>query len=275
MSRLPVLDERFTSLRAHERDMMRDVERLTIADLRKLPLLSGNAKTSVSLDFPIGHTCQPTALCSRLCYASRPGTPARWDKSLRMRLRTLHYFQLASTDEACDRLIREYRSQQAKWRKHGVELTHLRINGTGDLCPEVVPALNQFMERCPDVRLWVVTRKLELAARLRQCPNLYLQISVDASSTPRFVHDAERMVRENLRAYLSFLRTSTNEDDHGAAIVFHEKRTELPWGGVTDCPADAGRLPLNNVRGKGGTACATCRKCFSEETLARQRLTAA
>jgi len=74
------------------------------------------------------------------------------------------------------------------------------------------------------------------------------------------------------RAYLSFLRTESTDDTKGAAIVFNEKRTaELPFRSKTDCPADAGRLPLENVRGVGGTACARCRKCFSGATLDRQR----
>jgi hypothetical protein len=269
----PTKEQRFASLRAREAELMREVSSLTLAELSKFPLLSGNAKTSVSLDFPIGHTCTPTALCARMCYASRPGTPARWDKSLRMRLRNLRYFQLATPREAAARLEREFSRARRAWATHrGVNLDFLRVNGTGDLTIEVVRVLNLFAGEHPDVSVWVVSRLPTLAGMLVPRPNLYLQLSTDSTTTSGAWASTAAVLTLNPRAYTSFLRTKPDEDTHGAAIVFNEKRTEgLPYSGPGDCPADAGRIPLDNVRGDGGTACSKCRKCFSPRTLERQR----
>jgi hypothetical protein len=271
---LPVLDSRFTSLQAHERDLMLEIDGMTLEQLCKFPLLSSNAKTSLSLDFPIGHTCAPTALCSKVCYASRPGTPARWDKSLRMRLRTLRYFQLATPRAAANRLWHEFsrRRTTAKWVSRGVRIDFLRVNGTGDLTPAVVAALNLFMVDHSEVALWVVSRRPLIAAGLEPRPNLFLQLSVDATTTQQGGYLTRELVRTNPRAYVSFLRTKVADDVSGAAIVFNEKQTSgLPYDGIADCPVDAGRLELGNVRGVGGTACSKCRKCFSPKTLERQR----
>lgn len=268
----PTDEPRFAQLRAREQDLRRAVDRLSLADLHRFRLLSGNAKTSISLDFPIGHTCTPTALCAAVCYASRPGTPAAWDKSLVMRLRNLRYFALATPQAAADRLYKEFSAQRQAWTHRGVTLDYLRVNGTGDLSAPVVDALNLFAAQHSEVTLWIVSRRIEHAARIVALPNVYLQLSTDRTTTPEAYRASADLVRSNPRAYLSFLRTRL-DDQTAAAIVFNEKRTEgLPYDGIQDCPVDAGRLELDNVRGKGGTACSKCRKCFSPRVLERQRL---
>lgn len=267
----PQDEPRFATLRTREIALARAVNRMTLQQMERAELLSSNAKTSVSLDFPIGHTCSPTALCAIVCYASRPGTPARWDKSLRLRLRNYRYFLTASTDRAAARLWREFSARRRAWRDR-VDLNFLRVNGTGDLFPELVAVLNLFMADHSDVTLWVVSRRPEFAAQLEHRDNLYLQLSVDATTTPAALALTMDLVSANPRAYVSFLRTTVNDDCSRAAIVFNEKRTPgLPYDGIADCPVDAGRLELGNVRGVGGTACSKCRKCFSPKTLERQR----
>lgn len=261
----------FLSLRRKESALLGPIEPLTPEELRRFPLLSANAKTSVSLDFPIGATCAPTALCARLCYAASPPAATTWPKSLVKRLRNWRYFTLASPEETVERLEREHASARRRWASRA-RLDYLRVNGTGDLFREAVPVLNLFAERNPDIRLWIVTRRFDLAAAISALPNVYLQLSLDASTPARREREARLLLAAHPRSYLSFLRSELGEDTKGAAIVFNEKRTPgLPYNGATDCPADAGRLPLENVRGVGGTACASCRKCFSEGTLARQR----
>ena len=132
--------------------------------------------------------------------------------------------------------------------------------------------MNAFAERRPDVRLWIVTRRFELPAEVAALPSVYLQLSLDASTPAALADAAERLIATHPRAYLSFLRTAAADDTKDAAIVFNEKRTSgLPYNGRTDCPVDAGKLSLDNVRGVGGTGCSRCRKCFTEPTLKRQR----
>lgn len=268
--RLPLAVEapRFASVRALEESLLAGV-------VPRL-MLSANAKTSFSLDFPVGHTCEPTRLCAATCYATRPGTPALWPKSIRRRLGNWLAVRSMPTGEVVDELRRQFRTLAARYRLRGVRVAHLRLCGTGDLFAELVPVIDAFAAARPDVAVWVVTRRFELAEQLAQEPNLYLQLSIDRTTMPLDLARARRIVAENPRAYLSFLRTRPDDDVRGAAIVFNEKRTaDLPYRSKTDCPADAGALELGNVKGQGGTACASCRKCFDERTLARQRGAAA
>jgi hypothetical protein len=261
----------FTALKAKELEIAAEVAAMDLDELRRWPLLSCNAKTSVSLDFPIGHTCDPTATCARVCYAAGPRAAATWRKSLRKRLRNLRYFRFEEPHEAAWKLGREFSRARRRWEPRA-NLDYLRINGSGDLFPEIVPVLNFFATYYGGIRLWIVTRRPELAAQIAPLPNVYLQLSLDASTPPELVERSRFLAATHPRAYLSFLRTAPKDDTRGAAIVFNEKRTPgLPYHGRTDCPVDAGRLPLDNIRGTGGTACATCRKCFSERTLERQR----
>lgn len=263
-------EPRFVEVRRKEAEIDAEFAAMHLREVRGRSLLSVNAKTTMSLDFPIGHTCHPTQLCAAVCYASRPGAPAAWKKSLRKRLRNLRYLKLEETGKAIDRLSREFARKRRSWAKRGVKLDFLRVNGTGDLFPALIPALNGFAARNPDVLLWIVTRRFDLAALIEPRGNVYLQLSLDATTAPMLEEAARQIVATNPRAYLSYLRTTPDNDTRGAAIVFNAT-DELPYNGRTDCPVDAGKLPLGNERGVGGTACSKCRKCFSQETLARQR----
>jgi hypothetical protein len=259
-------------VRRKEAEIDAEFAAMHLREVRGRSLLSVNAKTTMSLDFPIGHTCHPTQLCAAVCYASRPGAPAAWKKSLRKRLRNLRYLELEETDFAVERLSREFGRERRRWENRGLTLDYLRVNGSGDLFPTLIPVLNAFAARNPDVHVWIVTRRFELAALIQPLPNVFLQLSLDATTPPSLEEAARQIVATNPRAYLSFLRTEPTDDTRGAAIVFNEKRTdELPYSGRSDCPADAGKLQLENERGVGGTACSKCRKCFAEDTLARQR----
>jgi hypothetical protein len=261
----------FVALKRKEEGIAAEVSRLSLDELRRHPLLSANAKTSVSLDFPIGHTCDPTPICASVCYGASPRAAATWRKSLRKRLRNLRYIRLVSPEEAADRLAREMVAVRRRWAPRA-RVDYLRINGTGDLFPEIVPVINLLAASNPELRIWIVTRRFELAAQITALPNIFLQLSLDRSTPPALERAARDLVAQHPRAYLSFLRSRPEDDTRAAAIVFNEKRTKaLPYESKTDCPADAGRLPLDNVRGVGGTACARCRKCFSEATVVRQR----
>jgi hypothetical protein len=260
----------FDAIRRKEAALLAAVERLDLKELGRLPLLSVNGKTSISLDFPVGQTCSPTAVCGRVCYAIRRNAPVAWEKSLVKRLRNWRYFLRADPVVVAARLTEEFRSQQRKWAKRAVRLDFLRINGTGDLFPKLIPVLNLFAAQNPQVRVWVVTRRFDLAAEIVTLPNVYLQLSLDSSTPPALVAAAQRLIDTHARAYASFLRTKADDDTLGASIVFNEKKTRgLPYHGRTDCPVDAARMPLGNEPGIGGTACSRCRKCFSERVFGR------
>jgi hypothetical protein len=264
-------DPVFQALKRKEAPIAAEVAAMDLATLLCHPLLSANAKTSMSLDFPIGQTCDPTARCAHFCYAAVPRAATTWRKSLRKRLRNMRYCMLVSTGEAVARLTKEFAQARRRWAPRA-RLDYLRVNGTGDLFPALVPILNGFAAANPDVRVWIVTRQFDLASKIEPLRNIYLQLSLDDTTPPALEEAARRLVARHPRAYFSFLRTAPRENTRGAAIVFNEKRTEdLPYHPKTDCPVDAGHLSLDNIRGVGGTACSKCRKCFTERTIARQR----
>src|SRR4051812_3257327 len=217
-------DPVFLALKRKEAPIAAEVAAMDLATLRRHPLLSANAKTSASLDFPIGQTCDPTPRCAHYCYAAVPRSAATWRKSLRKRLRNKRYFELASVEEAVATLSQEFARARRRWAPRA-RLDYLRVNGTGDLFPAVVPVVNGFAAANPDVRVWIVTRRFELAAKIATLPNIYLQLSLDATTPPALEQAARSLVSWHPRAYFSFLRTAPAEDTRGAAIVFNEKRT--------------------------------------------------
>jgi hypothetical protein len=266
----------FRDVQRREAEIIRPLEALSqeelFAEVRRCGLLSANAKTTASLDFPIGQTCSPTASCAAHCYATRPGATTMWSKSLRLRLRNWRYLKCASTRTAEKELDRDFRNTQARWAQRGVQLDYLRISGTGDLFPELVLVVNRFARRHQDVRVWIVTRQFDLAAKIASLPNVFLQLSLDSTTSRTHVEKIRKLLERHPRAYASFLRERPDDDVSGCAIVFNEKRTTgLPFNGRTDCPVDAGQMPLGNDRGEGGTACSRCRKCFEDRVLDRQR----
>jgi hypothetical protein len=118
----------------------------------------------------------------------------------------------------------------------------------------------------------VVTRRFDLAAGIAEVANVFLELSLDSSTPIVLKARARGLVETHPHTFLSFLRTSRDDNTCGAVIVFNEKDTGgLPYDRVTDCPVDAGKLDLENVRCIGGTACARCRECFTEGVLERQR----
>ena len=243
-----------------------------VADMRRSSLLSANAKTGASFDFAIGATCSPTKTCGAVCYALRRGAPTTWAKSIRKRVRNVAFVRRAPTLVVVEQLERELRARARYFRrKRGVTLDYVRFCGTGDVFPELVAVINTFAERNPTTKAWVVTRRFELAATLIDAPNMFIQLSTDASTLAADLALAHQIVAAHSRAYTSFLRTRVDDDPGDSALVFHEKRTPGLPSSPRDCPADAGRLELGNIRGMGGTACARCRRCFSDRVLAVQR----
>lgn len=232
----------------------------TLNDLDEGPLrshekiCSGNTKTGYSVNFPIWRTCRPTKVCAALCYGAVKGRPITWDKSLLKYLRVYRYFLNTDPETIADRIRKEYVSKK---------MTFLRWNGVGDLFPEAVEVINILARKYPDMVLWVVTRKREMAAKIdRKAENVYVMFSLDKDPDSRkrkTLMDRHR----HPRVYYSFLRQEEGDDTLGARIVFnaHQKKKDLGYDDPrTVCPVDAGQIPLEG-------ACEGCRKCFSPVAL--------
>lgn len=256
--------EALVSLSVHGRTVDEDWARIRgpRGGLTANTMLSPNAKTGVSLDFPIGETCEPTAVCAQVCYAARPGTPAMWNKSVAKRLRTYRLFRELTPATIVEQLEDEHARFRRRFAKRGIELDFLRVCGTGDLFPEAVEVVNLLARRNPQLQVWVVTRIVRMARPLVPRPNLHLQFSFDATSgDPTAALEVLELHGRN--GYASYLRTSPEQRPGPAVrVIFDEKRTRGLPRDPRQCPADAGRLELGNIRGQGGDACSRCRRCF-------------
>lgn len=136
----------------------------------KEKICSWNTKTGFSINLPIHGTCIPSKVCIDICYAAKPGKPITWNNSLLKNLRVLNYFKSTSTQEAADRIWKEY---------VGRKMTFIRWNGVGDLIPETVKVINLLNEQHPDMVQWVVTRKPLMAKELSKSgTNLYIIICI-------------------------------------------------------------------------------------------------
>lgn len=264
--------KRYLRVLTAEAPLLAEVARFSREELDQHTLLSSNAKVGATLDFPIGQTCRPTPVCGSVCYAA--GGRTSWSPALLKRLRTYAVFRAFSTEVVTWKLRAEHLSVRQRFARHGARYNFIRWNGSGDLFPEAVAVINRFSALESDIRMWVVTRKLELAAEIIERPNVFLQLSLDRSTSDARVRAATEFVEGRSRAYLSYLRTGRYDDRRAAAVVFPVRmrgREEFAPEPRVDCPADAGRLPLDQVPGLGGLACSRCRRCFSDRTLRRQR----
>lgn len=216
-------------------------------------ICSWNTKTGHSINFPL-ITCRPTKSCARLCYGAMKGKPITWDKALLKYLRVYKYFKETPPRIVARRISIEYDREK---------MSFLRWNGVGDLFQESVDVINAISEIRPDMVLWVVTRKPEMAALInREASNVYVMFSLDG--------DHQSLTRKQTvdllyhpRIYYSFLREDMNEDTLGARIIFNiqqKKGKLINDDPKTVCPADADEVMMKD-------ACINCRRCFSPIAL--------
>jgi hypothetical protein len=147
------------------------------------------------------------------------------------------------------------------------KMSFLRWNGVGDLFQESVNVINVISEIAPEIVLWVVTRKPEMAALInREAQNVYVMFSLDGDQQSL----ARKRVVDQLwhpRIYYSYLRENMEEDTLGARIIFNiqqKKGTLINDDPKTVCPADADEVQMKD-------ACINCRRCFSPVALDGRR----
>jgi hypothetical protein len=263
MTRLVVLEDPspFEIVEGRERELWKRVNKMSIAELSRGPILSANAKTGTSLNLSTTLVCSSaTETCKKLCYSLKPTVMT---SDLMRRLRNTALVCKAPKDYAGDLILRRFAALQRRYLlERNTNLDFLRVCGVGDLILPLVEVVNYMAHQRPDIILWLVSRKFDIAGQVTDRPNVFVSLSTDATTQAGDLAVAcELAQRPNF--YLNYLRLSP--DDPGipdARIVYdlHEGFPQ-PWSG-TQCPVDAGTLKKGNVRGRGGTACARCRLCF-------------
>ena len=159
-----------------------------------------------------------------------------------------------------------------EYRKYGLEF--IRWNGGGDLFPESVVALNHIGENHPDVVVWIVTRIPEMAAQVKNYPNLHLHFSLDKESMERKEQVLALDPPMIDRMFFSYQTDKMEWPDIaglrelGVSLFFFDNYEVPPLMYSTmdkDGPDFRALCPLNVRKAENkditGT-CAECRQCF-------------
>lgn len=223
--------------------------------------LSKNDKTGMSINTSIARTCRPTPACSVYCYGlvgriAMPSALQRQAENAAM-FSVEEWGQLA--DEAMD--IAHVVSRQQDF---------LRMFGVGDLQSGSVYFINQLScyakQAKPKLRIWVSTRKFDLAAKLVDNTNLHVMLSFDSSTPPRWRAEGLALLAQRRpQFFAAWVRQVAGERvPPWVSVVFemHQHghgRAKRP-GHPKACPATihasfAGAEPLEG-------ACGRCQFCF-------------
>ena len=197
-----------------------------------MPILSTNAKCSVSLDLPMTH-CVPTAACAQVCYASQGQQ---------------FYRNSVVKSLAIDRLIDLDSEHVARKMIDEAAGRSIRIAGSGEITPKHAPLLsyiNQF-----GGSWWGFTRRIDTH---RALPSL--MFSTDATSPSETMKYVREEVPVNRRSYLrrpddppSPLEVAVTFPVHGSVTNYTSK---TPWH-ETDCPVDRKEME----------GCWNCKRCY-------------
>jgi hypothetical protein len=223
-------------------------------------VLSGNKVTGYSLNVPIWSTCQPTEVCAAACYFAKG--PSSWPAALAKQIRLLNSIR-RDPHTMAERVISEY---------DRLKLEFIRWNGGGDLFPESVAMLNHLASLRPDITIWVVTRKPDMAAMIGDHRNVYIHFSLDRASLSRRVR-FEALSPISKQYFFSYQVAKDETPDAatlaGASVVFFDgyKPANLE---VAQQVAGAALCPLN-TRDDITAACTTCRRCFDGSAVAHRQ----
>lgn len=202
---------------------------------RPITILSKNAKTGCSINFPIAGHCQPTKNCAHCCYARCGRTVLPVSK--RKQIWVSNYLKGSDISQ----LIHECKSKTA-----------VRLSGTGDINPEHCPNILKLARNCPTTMFWGMTRKPEIAKELNgRLPNLKLMVSVDSSS-PESVWNYQGVL-----CYGPRLKTDKIPDDPRIRVIFPYHRAGRVLKDIPvhekDCQAVRHKVP----------GCMSCGRCWT------------
>jgi hypothetical protein len=234
---------------------------IVVDDIPDRLFLSKNDKTGMSINTSIAMTCRPTPGCSVYCYGlggriAMPAALQRQAENAAM-FGIEEWGQLA--DEAMD--VAHVVSRQQDF---------LRMFGVGDLQAGSVYFINQLAAYAkavkPKFRIWVSTRKFDMAAKLVESPNLHVMLSFDSTTLAR--HRAaglKLLAQRRPQFFAAWVRCSEDETiPKWVNVVFEEhgigrgRAKHKPDS--RSCPATIHEdypeaVPLES-------ACSNCMYCF-------------
>lgn len=232
-------------------------------DAPDILFLSTNDKTGLSINASIAESCRPTPACSVYCYGldGRIAMPA----ALRRQAENSALFGIGEDDWA-------QLADEAMGIAHVVsrQQDFLRMFGVGDLQPGSVYFINQLSAYAklakPKFRIWVSTRKFDLAETLVNNQNLHVMLSFDSSTPARWRTAGLKLLAERRpQFFAAWVRQTDGETvPRWVDVVFelhrhgHGRAKRKPHSRA--CPATIHKNEKGCVELTG--ACANCRFCF-------------
>ena len=231
--------------------LIRRTKKLKLQDFKidtTTKVLSRNQVTGYAVNFPIQKTCRPTPVCKDTCYFAvklNASIPA-----LSLQHRNLYYCQNNPEDFA-KRVIYEY---------DNAGLNYLRWNGGGDLFDEALIAIEYIRINRPDIVLWIVSRKAELAAQLQYHHNHFIHLSLDRS-----LIDQKSQIRSMFKHGQVFFSYQVHPEEtvqmsivENVDLIFMHDYQPVP---SEFAKQNAKFCPLNGAESITD-ACGQCRRCF-------------
>ena len=211
-------------------------------------ILSSSKVTGSAVNFPILKTCRPTEVCLKTCYFSVGLNTSQ--NALNHQLNN-YYNCIENPEKFADHVIREYDNNA---------LSFLRWNGGGDLFIEAVNAIEFIRVKRPDIILWIVSRRPEIASQIKYHKNHFIHLSIDRSTIDKIPDFKKLFTHENV-----FFSYQVHPDESlsfdtlkKVQLVFMHDYNEIPSKYHNSknlfCPLN-GSKNINNV-------CFTCRRCF-------------
>jgi hypothetical protein len=224
----------------------------------KEKVLSSNTVTGISLNVPISGTCKPTKVCSQTCYAAKP-TPIALPAALEKQLRVYNSI-IQNPSEVSGRIIAEMIGHMRRGAKF------LRWNGVGDLFEESITCMVEVADALPQLPIWCVTRKPEMAAVVPQRDNIFVHFSLDSSSLYRHGHLMSLSpISSNI--FFSYQETE-GESSQPEGLV--DVPISVYFTDMYSKPAPmryaAASCPLNNLSDPAG-ACVSCGRCWNGDAM--------
>lgn len=207
-------------------------------------LLSKNAKTGVSIDFPIKHHCRPSKICMTYCYA-RFGHQAMRNA----RNKQIKVSEYLKGKDISDLIL------EAKL------YSTVRLCGSGDMLKEHVSNIIKLAKECPYTQFWGMTRKKEIAYALNgkgkypKMSNLRILLTVDATS-PQSVWNYEGAMCFGPRR-----PEDTVPNDDRIITVFPRHQGGRVIKGIPEHPKDC-QAVYHRISG-----CLECGRCWSWDNI--------
>ena len=221
--------------------------------------VSRNAKTGVSLNVLMHGSCRPTRHCYQTCYGLLG--PISMANALHVYGANLARLN-ALADASSAEITREADRLADACRAAGQDF--LRVHGVGDLVAGTIRLINRLSRRHPGLRLWVSTRKADLARQIVCRPNVHLMLSTDCSTQPADWTAFRQIVSTRRgQAFLAYVQSRADEVvPADVRIVFaqHVGSARARWAPEPrTCPATV-HTQYGGAEHDG--ACSRCRRCF-------------